>query len=85
MRTAASNAGLAAAEGLSKASLYAVIFFTATIALVQLGIGEEVVAASFEIAFGAVALALALSFGLGGRDVAAGYLQRWLKETKKSE
>lgn len=82
VRTAASNAGLNAAEGLSKAALYAIIFFSGAVALVQLGIGEEVVAASFEIAFGAVALALAIAFGLGGKDVAAGYLQKWLKETK---
>ena len=82
VRTAASNAGLAAAEGLAKTSLYAIIFFSGAVALVQLGIGAEVVAASFEIAFGAVALALALAFGLGGKDVAAGYLQKWLKETK---
>ena len=82
VRTAASNAGLTAAEGLSKAALYAIIFFSGAVALVQLGIGEEVVAASFEIAFGGVALGLALAFGLGGKDVAAGYLQKWLKETK---
>jgi len=85
VRTAASNAGLAAAEGLSKAALYAIIFFSSTVALVQLGIGKDVVAASFEIAFGAVALALAIAFGLGGKDVATEYLQKWLKETKKSK
>ena len=85
IRTAASNAGLIAAEGLSKSALYAIVFFSGTIALIQLGIGEEVVAAAFEIAFGALALALALAFGLGGKTVAAGYLQKWLKETKKSK
>jgi len=58
------------------------MFFSGAIALVQLGIGAEVVAAAFKIAFGAVALALALAFGFGGKDVAAGYLQKWLKETK---
>ena len=82
VRTAASNAGLAFAEGLAKTAMYAIMFFSGAIALVQLGIGSEVVAASFEIAFGAVALALAIAFGLGGKDVAAGYLQKWLKEIK---
>ncbi|MFC1816432.1 hypothetical protein ACFL0M_10965 [Thermodesulfobacteriota bacterium] len=84
VRTAASNAGLTAAKGLAKTALYAVTFFAGAIALVQLGIGAEVVAASFEIAFGAAALALALAFGLGGKDVAAGYLQKWLGDTKAS-
>ncbi len=82
VRTAASNAGLKNAAGLGKLSLYAIVFFSAAIALIQLGIGEEVVASAFELAFGAAALALALAFGLGGRDVAADYLKRWLEEKK---
>ena len=39
-------------------------------------------AAVFVIAFGVTALALALAFGLGGRDAAAGYLKKWLGEEK---
>ena len=84
IRTAASNAGFANAEGLGKASLYAIIFFSGAIALIQLGIGAEIVAAAFIIAFGAVALALALAFGLGGREMAAKYLKKWLEEKKTS-
>jgi len=82
VRTAASNAGLKNADGLGKLSLYAIVFFSGAIALIQLGIGEEIVEAAFGIAFGATALALALAFGLGGRDVAAAYLKRWLEEKK---
>jgi len=84
IRTAASNAGFANAEGLGKASLYAIIFFSGAIALIQLGIGAEIVAAAFIIAFGAFALALALAFGLGGREMAAVYLKKWLEEKKTS-
>ena len=82
VRTAASNAGLAAAEGLAKTALYAVIFFSGTVALIQLGIGEEIVTSAFVTALGAAALALALAFGLGGRDIAAEYLKKWLAEAK---
>jgi hypothetical protein len=82
IRTAASNAGLAAAEGLAKTALYAVIFFSGTVALIQLGIGEEIVTSAFVTALGAAALALALAFGLGGRDIAAEYLKKWLAEAK---
>jgi len=82
VKTAASNAGLKNAEGLGKLALYAVVFFSAAIALIQLGIGEEIVASAFGLIFGAAALALALAFGLGGRDVAADYLKRWLAEKK---
>jgi len=82
VRTAASNAGLKNAEGLGKLALYAIVFFSAAIALIQLGIGEEIMVSAFGLVFGAAALALALAFGLGGRDVAAEYLKRWLEEKK---
>jgi hypothetical protein len=82
VRTAASNAGLKNAEGLGKISLYAIVVFVAAIALIQLGIGEEIVVSAFGLVFGAAALALALAFGLGGKDVAADYLKRWLEEKK---
>ena len=82
VRTAASNAGLKNAEGLGKLALYAIVFFSGAIALIQLGIGEEIVASAFGIALGAFALAMAIAFGLGGKDVAAEYLKRWLEEKK---
>jgi len=84
VRTAASNAGLKAAEGLGNVALYSIVLFAATIALVQLGISPEVVASAFVIAFGAIALALALAFGLGGKDTAAAYLKKWLGKTGKA-
>ena len=82
VRTAASNAGLKNAEGLGKLALYAIVFFSGAIALIQLGIGEDIVVSAFGFVFGAAALALALAFGLGGRDVAAEYLKQWLEEKK---
>ena len=85
VRTAASNAGLSAANGLGNVALYSVIFFSGAIALIQLGIGAEIVSAAFEIAFGAAALALALAFGLGGREAAAEYLKKQLEAKKVPE
>ena len=63
-------------------ALYALVIFSIAIALDQLNVGEEIVGAAFMITFGAVALALALAFGLGGRDAAGEYLKRWLEEKK---
>lgn len=80
VRTTASNAGLSIADGLGKLALYGILFFAGSIALNQLGVGEQIVAAAFIIAFGAAALTLSLAFGLGGRDVAAQYLREWLKK-----
>ena len=78
IRTAASNAGLANADGIGKVALYSIVFFSVSIALIQLGIGKEIVSSAFVIAFGAAALAIAIAFGLGGKDVAADYLKKWL-------
>jgi hypothetical protein len=81
IRTAASNAGLSTAEGLGKTAFYAIIVFSGAVALIQLGIGQEIVASAFGLGFGAVALAFGLAFGLGGRDVAADYLKKWFDKT----
>ncbi len=64
------------AGAISAMAYYAIIVFTASVALVQLGIGRELVVAAFQIAFGAVCLALALAFGLGGRDWASRMIDR---------
>ena len=83
VRTAASNAGLTSSEGLGRTCLYSVVVFSAAIALIQLGIGEEIVASAFRLLLGAVALAFGLAFGLGGKEVAANYLKKWLESSKE--
>ncbi|MDD5723631.1 MAG: hypothetical protein PHY29_07835 [Syntrophales bacterium] len=78
VRTAASSAGLKAAGTLENITLYSIVLFAVTAALVQLGIAPEIVTSAFVIGFGAIALALALAFGLGGKELAAAYLKKWL-------
>ena len=84
VRAGAANAGLKSAEGLGRMTFVAIMFFAGSVALIQLGIGVEIVSAAFIMAFGALALALGLAFGLGGKDQAAVYLKRWLEEKKAS-
>jgi hypothetical protein len=43
--------------------------------MVELGIAPLLVATTFNIILGGVVLALALAFGLGGKDAAARYLE----------
>jgi hypothetical protein len=45
-------------------------------ALEQLGLGTAVALTAFAITFGALMLALAIAFGLGGRDAARQLLER---------
>jgi hypothetical protein len=49
-------------------------------ALEQLGIGRSTVIATFTIVFGGLVLALALAFGLGGKDLARTILEKRLKK-----
>ena len=48
-----------------------ILVFTIAMALQQIGVAPELIRTAFAILFGALSLALALSFGLGGRDVAS--------------
>ncbi len=65
------NVGVQGALTISTLSEYGVIVFVVFVALEQLNIGTELLTAAFQIGFGAVGLAFALAFGLGGREWAA--------------
>ena len=71
VRGAAAEAGLNNANFLSKASAVVVWAFAVVVAVNQLGIATELVNTLFMAVVGALALALGLAFGLGGRDTAA--------------
>jgi len=62
-------------EILAGISRWAIIIFAVTISLEQLGIAPLLVTATFNIILGGIVLALALAFGLGGKDAAAKYLE----------
>ena len=77
------NIGVEGALTISTFSEYAVIVFVVFMALEQLQIGTQLLTAAFQIAFGAVGLALAIAFGLGGRDWAAGVIKKITEKEKK--
>lgn len=82
------NAGLRMAGLVGKAAKFTVFLFTLSIALEQLGIGKETVVIAFAIVFGGVVLALAIAFGLGGKEIATEYLAKKIRgegEEKKDE
>jgi uncharacterized oligopeptide transporter (OPT) family protein len=54
-----------------------VILLAIFMALQELGIATDIVTTAFAILFGAIALALALSFGLGNRELAAEITREW--------
>lgn len=84
VRTAAGNANLPKPQILAGVSRWAIIIFAVTISLEQLGIAPLLVSATFNIILGGIVLALALAFGLGGKDAAAKYLEE-LKHKRERE
>jgi hypothetical protein len=78
---AAVNAGLPSARALAGAAHTALLVLFAAMALEHLGVGRQVILTSFTIAFGGVVFALALAFGLAGRDLARDVLERALRST----
>jgi hypothetical protein len=70
-----SNLGVSGPGPIAAISRWAVLVFVVAIGLEQLKIGTQVLVSAFQIAFGAVCLALALAFGLGGREWAARVLE----------
>lgn len=74
-----SNIGVAGAEAMSAAAQWAILVFVFSVALEQLNIGGQILVSAFQIAFGALCLALALAFGLGGREWAAHILEKFWK------
>ncbi|MEO8499939.1 MAG: hypothetical protein ABI565_03425 [Vicinamibacteria bacterium] len=74
-----SNIGVSGARAISVITRYAITVFVVSVGLEQLSIGGQVLVSAFQMAFGALCLALALAFGLGGREWAARVLDSWWK------
>ncbi|MFQ5456503.1 MAG: hypothetical protein ACE5EA_09950 [Nitrospirota bacterium] len=79
------NADIKAARYIAKAARIAVLIFALSMALEQLGIAQNIVVATFSIAFGGVILALSIAFGLGGRDIARDFLEKKCKRESGEE
>jgi flagellar biosynthesis protein FliQ len=70
------------AELLGRICQYAILAFVVLIALDQVNIGGDIIRQTFLIVLAGVVLALALAFGLGGKDWAAEMLERWWPRRK---
>lgn len=70
------NIGMTGAEGMSLVIKYAILIFVASMVLEQLNIGGQILVSAFQIGFGALCFALALAFGLGGKEWASKIIER---------
>jgi hypothetical protein len=78
--TGAAQAGLLAA-----AARISIIILAGAIALRQMGLANEIIELAFGLLLGSVAVAAALAFGLGGRDLAARQIEEWQRSLKSKQ
>jgi hypothetical protein len=71
------GAGMQDGRALGQVAYYGVLAFVVMMAAEQVGVGGSIVRDAFLLILGGVVLALALAFGLGGKDWAAAQLERW--------
>jgi hypothetical protein len=77
VRGATAEMGIGSPTLMANIARYAIIAFAVVAAVNQLGIAPTVVNTLLIGTVGAVALAVGLAFGLGGRDVAARITEGW--------
>jgi len=77
------NVHLQDADLLGNLARYAILAFVVLIALDQVNVGGDIVRETFLILLAGVVFALALAFGLGGREWAAEFLDRWWPRKKR--
>ena len=77
------SSGTGNSKLLAQISRIAIIIFVGAMALQQMGIGTDIVNLAFGLLLGAIAVAVAISFGLGGRDVAAEKIREALSKVQQ--
>lgn len=78
------NVKLQDAAFLGMIAQYAIMVFVVLIALDQVKVGGDIVRQSFLVILGGVVFALALAFGIGGKDWAAECIEEWWPRAHKA-
>jgi hypothetical protein len=77
--------GAAQAGWLAMAARVSILVLAGAMALRQMGLANEIINLAFGLLLGAIAVAVALAFGLGGREAAAREVEGWLQSLKSEE
>ncbi|MDP2264326.1 MAG: mechanosensitive ion channel [Hydrogenophaga sp.] len=72
-------------RGLALIGRYAILALVLAMGLRAMGIADDIVNLAFGLTLGAVAVAVALAFGLGGREAAAKLLDHWLTRLRREK
>lgn len=76
------SSGNSQAQLLGQLARIGIIVLVSAMALQQMGIAPSIVNLAFGLFMGAMAVAIALAFGLGGRDIASSQISEWLEQFK---
>lgn len=68
---------------LGQAARVSIIALVSAMALQQMGVATSIVNLAFGLLAGAIAVAIAIAFGLGGRDIASEQIREWLNSFKR--
>lgn len=74
------QSGVGQANTLAVVSRVSILTLTGAMALRQMGLADRIIELAFGLVLGSVAVAAALAFGLGARDVAAKVVRSWMEE-----
>ncbi|MEA2762431.1 MAG: hypothetical protein QOD47_1715 [Gemmatimonadaceae bacterium] len=85
VRGATAEGGFSNPETLANISRTAVWSFAVVVAINQLGIATNLINTLFTGFVGALAIALGLAFGLGGRDLASRTLENWYDQAQDAK
>ncbi|MFH1403802.1 MAG: mechanosensitive ion channel [Candidatus Altiarchaeota archaeon] len=77
------DSGMKDGQMLATIARASILVLTGAMALNRMGIANDIINMAFGLLLGSLAVAFALAFGLGGRDIAAGIMQDWLKKRSK--
>ncbi|MEX1166288.1 MAG: mechanosensitive ion channel [Hydrogenophaga sp.] len=83
--TAIDRASGANTQGLAKIARFAILALVLAMGLRAMGIADDIVNLAFGLTLGAIAVAVALSFGLGGREAAGKLMEHWLSKFRKND
>ncbi|MFP4134644.1 MAG: mechanosensitive ion channel [Halothece sp.] len=78
------SSGIRQSRTLAQAARIVIIAFSLALGLQQMGIAPNIVNLAFGLLLGAVAVAIALAFGLGAREIAAEQVREWVNNFKSS-
>lgn len=77
--------GVSQARILARAAQIAILVFAGAMGLRQMGLANDIINLAFGLLLGAIAVAVALAFGLGGRETAGREIEKWVQSMKSEK